>query len=163
MQKMQKNLKKGFQLLSVIGLCVAMSACSPVGAAVGAGATLGIAAAQEGGLKVAVADTAIRLQIHDAWFKHDIDMYRSLDMTVKEARVLITGTVQDPDMRVDAVRLAWQADGVAQVINEVNVANGHGVVGYVRDGLITSNLRTRLTLDKEVQSINYTPTPRWCR
>lgn len=144
-------------LTAVIGaifLGITLSGC--VGAAVGAGATLGVAAAQEGGVTGAITDTAIRLQIHDLWFKHDLEMYRHLDMTVKEGRVLITGVVPDPDMRVDAIRLAWQADGVKQVINEVRVDGDEGVTGYVTDTWVTGNLKTRLMLDKYVQSINYT-------
>ncbi len=147
--------KLGIALIT--GVCLlALSGCTPVGMAAGAGATLGVAAAQEGGLKTAVADTAIRLQIHDLWFKKSVDLYRHLDMTVKEGRVLITGSVPTPDIRVDAVRLAWQADGVRQVINEIRVDEGAGVKGFVRDHWVTANLDTRLLLDKEVQSINYT-------
>jgi len=69
--------------------------------------------------------------------------------------VLLTGDVPNPEMRVDAVRLAWQADGVRQVINEIKVEGGGGVTGYVSDSWITSNIRTKMTFDKYVQSINY--------
>lgn len=129
--------------------------CTPIGAALGVGAGLGVAAAQEGGIEAAATDAAIRFQIHDLWFKHSVDMYRNLDMTVKEGRVLVTGTVTDPDMRVDAIRLAWQADGVRQVINEVRVEDSKSLKNYVQDTWITGQLRTKLTFDKEVQSINY--------
>lgn len=126
------------------------------GLAIGAGATAGVAAAQEGGLRNAVSDTQIRLQITDLWLKHDVNMYRRLDMTVKEGRVLITGNVPTPDARVDAIRLAWQADGVKQVINEINVDNSAGFTGYATDVWITTQLKSKLLLDKYIQSINYT-------
>ena len=129
--------------------------CSPTSMALSGGTAVGIAAAREGGLKASITDAAIRVQIHNLWFKHSIDMYRKLDMTVREGRVLITGTVPDPDMRVDAVRLAWQADGVREVINEINVDNGNGITGFVKDGLITGALKTKLIFDRDVQSINY--------
>lgn len=150
-------MKREFNIIiSAALISLALSGCTAAGVAVGAGATLGVAAAQEGGLTAAATDAAIRLKIHDLWFKHDIDMYRRLDMTVKEGRVLITGSAANPDMRVDAIRLAWQADGVKQVINEVRVDGGDGVKGYVTDTWVTGNLKTRLMLDKEIQSINYT-------
>jgi osmotically-inducible protein OsmY len=123
--------------------------------AVGAGATLGVAAAQEGGIRAAAADTAIQLQITDLWLKKSVDIYRRLDMTVKEGRVLITGSVPTADDRVEAIRLAWQANGVRQVINEIRVDSGDGIGGYATDVWITSNLKSRLLLDKYVQSINY--------
>ena len=151
-------IKQMVRTYSIILLCgLLATGCTPIGAAVGAGATVGIAAAQEGGLKQAATDAAIRMQIHDAWFKHNVDMYRYLDMTVKEGRVLVTGTVDNPDMRVDAIRLAWQAQGVRQVINEVNVdKKTGGVMGFMRDSFVTTKLKTKLTFDKDVQAINFT-------
>ncbi len=137
-------------------LAQGLSGCTPVGVAVGAGATVGVAAAQEGGIKSATTDATIRLQITDLWLKSGFDLYRRLSMTVKEGRVLITGSVPNPDMRVDAVRLAWQADGVKQVINEVTIDNGGGVKAYVTDSWITSDIKTHLMFDKYIQSINYT-------
>lgn len=146
-----------FYMTAAVAVLLGLSAtaCTPVGVAAGVGATVGLAAAQEGGIKTATSDAAIRISITDMWLKHDVDMYRRLSMTVTEGRVLITGSVPNPDMRVDAVRLAWQADGVRQVINEVTIDGGGGVTGYVTDGFITTNLKTQLMLDKEIQSINY--------
>jgi osmotically-inducible protein OsmY len=128
------------------------------GAFIGAGAATGVAAAKEGGLRRAWSDTQIRVYLTDLWFRHDVDMYRRLDFTVNEGRVLITGQVPDPQMRVDAVRLAWQTPGVRQVINEIEVTGqegGDGITGFARDAWITSRLRTKILLDRHVQSINY--------
>jgi len=153
-------MTKGFsQMLAGVALAALLSSglsgCEPVGIAAGAGATVGVAAAQEGGIRGGVTDAAIRVKITDLWMKHSFDLYRRLSMTVKEGRVLITGTVPDPDMRVDAVRLAWQADGVKQVINEITIDQDGGVTGYLNDAWITSQLKTYLTIDKYIQSINY--------
>jgi osmotically-inducible protein OsmY len=132
-----------------------LAGCSPVGLAVGAGASVGVAVAQEGGFRGAVTDGAIQLKIADLWLRHDFNMYRKLSMTVKEGRVLITGTVPNPDMRVEAIRLAWQADGVRQVLNEVAVDKDPGVTNTVKDALITGDIKAKLMLDKYVDSINY--------
>lgn len=132
-----------------------VSGCSTVGVATGAGATVGIAAAQEGGIRGAVSDAAIQVQINSLWFQYDVDAFRKLDMTVDQGRVLLTGVVQDPEMRVEAVRLAWQPKGVKQVINEIQIDEGGGFLGFARDNWITTRLRTSLTLNKDVQSINY--------
>lgn len=132
-----------------------LSACSPVGTAVGVGAALGIAAAKEGGVSGAAEDLRIKAQISDRWFKYDLDTFAKLNLNIDQGRVLITGVVQNPDHRVEAVRLAWQVEGVRQVINEIHVAEGEGFPGYVRDQWITTRLRTLLTFDRAVQSINY--------
>lgn len=141
----------------VAALCTVPLLSGCVGLAVGAGATLGVAAAQEGGLQGAASDTAIRVQIADAWFRHDVEMYRRLGVTVKEGRVLVTGTLPLPDDRVEAIRLAWQVDGVQQVINEIRVDDRGATVGsYANDAWITGQVKTLLVFDKQVQSINYT-------
>lgn len=142
--------------LFIAGVAVLLlPACSPVGLVAGAGASVGVALSQEGGIRTAVTDNAIQLKITELWVRHEFKLYRKLSMTVKEGRVLITGSVPNPDMRVDAVRLAWQADGVRQVLNEITVDEGNGVTGAVSDSWITSSLRTKLMLDKYIESINY--------
>lgn len=141
-------------LIALLSVFV-LSSCSPVGMATGAGAALGIAAAQEGGIKGAAGDIKIKTLISDKWFRYDLGTFAKLNLTVDQGRVLITGVVQDPQDRVEAVRLAWQVDGVKQVINEIRLAEGEGLPGIVRDKWITTRLRTALTFDRDVQSINY--------
>lgn len=134
---------------------LALPACTAVGVATGLGAAGGIAAAQEGGLSRAAKDAQIQIQINNLWFQYDVETFRKLDMTVNQGRVLITGVVQDPEHRVEAVRLAWQPSGVKQVINEIQVADSEGVLGFAKDTWITTQLRTALTFDREILSINY--------
>jgi osmotically-inducible protein OsmY len=141
-------------LVLIVSLFV-ISSCSPVGVLAGAGATLGIAAAQEGGISGAAEDVKIKALISDRWFRYDISTFSKLNLNVDQGRVLITGVVQNPDARVEAVRLAWQVEGVRQVINEIRIAKSDGFPGYVRDQWITTRLRAAMTFDRDVQSINY--------
>lgn len=144
--------------ITIILICLsalATSACSALGVATSAAAVTGISAAQEGGLSRAYTDTKIKVLINEAWFNYDVDAFRKLSTTINHGRVLVTGVVQDPAQRVEAVRLVWQVPGVTQVMNEIRVAESTGVTGFVKDAWITSRLRGSLTLDREVQSINY--------
>lgn len=143
-------------ILCVLTVALAVQGCSPIGIATGVGASVGIASAKEGGLTQSFRDAQIEVTINDLWFKHDIEMFRKLNMTVEQGRVLITGVVQDPDHRVEAIRLAWQAPHVKQVINEIQVANSEGVRGFVRDNWISAQLRAALLLDRDIASVNYT-------
>jgi len=151
------TMKTGYKIpkLLLLSVPLLLAACTPLGMATGTGAAVGMAAAGEGGLKGTASDIRIKALISDAWFKYDIKTFSKLSLTVDQGRVLITGVVQDPEARVQAVRLAWQVDGVKQVINEIRVAEGEGLPGFVRDAWITTRLRTALTFDAEVQSINY--------
>jgi osmotically-inducible protein OsmY len=134
---------------------LALSGCTPVGVAAGAGATLGISASQEGGLERATTDAVIQAKINELWLNRDFEIFQKLDLTVNNGRVLITGVVQNPEHRVEAVRLAWQPKGVKQVINEIQVADSDGIPGFIRDNWISARLRTAITLDRDVQSLNY--------
>src|SRR5690606_1814354 len=104
---------------------------------------------------VAVSDTAIKAKINDAWLRYNIETFSKLSTTVNQGRVLLTGVVQNPEARVEAVRLVWQVEGVKQVINEIRVADSEGLPGFVKDNWITTRLRTAITFEKNVQSLNY--------
>jgi len=136
-------------------LSLSLGACTPLGLATGAAATAGVASAQEGGIKGAVTDVTIKAKINEAWFQYDLETLSKLNSTVDQGRVLLTGVVQDPNDRVEAVRLVWQVEGVKQVINEIRVANSEGLPGFVRDGWITTRIRTAMTFDRDIQSLNY--------
>ncbi len=138
----------------LLGSGALLSGCAAV--AIGAGGAAGVAAVQEGGFSRAYNDTVIQTQINELWFRYDANMFSKLDMTVNKGRVLITGVVQNPEHRVEAVRLAWQPKGVEQVINEIRVAQSEGIKGFARDAWISARLRTAITFSKSIQSINYT-------
>lgn len=139
----------------LLASCLLLPSCAAGFIAAG-GVVAGSSAAQEGGLSRAVSDARIQAEINDLWFKHSVTMFRKLDMTINKGRVLITGVVQDPQHRVDAVRLAWQPQGVVQVINEIIVADSDGMVGFATDVWTSASIRSAFIVDRAVQSINYT-------
>lgn len=145
------------RFFSVFLFCAAaaLTGCSPLGVATGAGAAIGVASQQEGGIEAAASDLEIKALISDQWFRYDVATFAKLNLTVRLGRVLITGVVQNPDQRVEAVRLAWKVKGVKQIINEIKVAGSEGIRGMVSDEWITARLRASLTFDRDVRSINY--------
>lgn len=145
-----------YMFFSAVVSLFALQACSPVGVLTTAAVTGGTAAASENGLRQTAIDTRIKLEINELWFDYDLDAFSKLSTTIEQGRVLVTGVVQNPDHRVEAIRLAWQPEGVNQVINEVRVANSEGVSGFARDSIISGNLRAKIIFDKSIQSINYT-------
>lgn len=148
------KFRSALALAAALGLAGALSGCA--GAVIGAGATAGVAAAEERGLDGAVDDTKIRAEINHYWFQHDVEMYRKVGLTISEGRVLLTGVVPADAARADAVRLAWQAAGVREVINEIAIRpDGTDLVDDGRDVVISQTLKTRLLFDKEIRNINY--------
>jgi len=132
---------------------ISLNGC--VGVAVGGGATAATAAAQERGFRTAVNDTVIRARINDLWFTHSVDLYKDVSLQIVEGRVLLTGQVPNAKVREDAVRLTWKAKGVREVINEIQVTSESGIVSYSRDVWITAQFKSKMVLDKQVSSINY--------
>jgi len=141
----------GLLLAASAGL--GLGACTPV--VVGAGVTAGVAAAQERGLTGAVADTKIRLQINRLWLQESAALYTKINLQVQDGRVLLSGQVPAPEARVTAVRLAWQAEGVAEVINEIGLGDTSSLLDAARDQWIAAELRARLLTDAAIASINY--------
>jgi osmotically-inducible protein OsmY len=155
------SLKKprGAGLRRLILTCAAASlllaGCSPVGLAVGAGATAATAANQERGFGQAVDDNRIAIAIQAKLFGAGNGMLRKVDVEVHEKRVLLAGRVEKPAMRVDAVRLAWEVGGVSEVIDRIEIAEPQGFGGYMHDVWLAQKLRAVLLVDAHIRSINY--------
>ena len=142
-------------LLPALLLTSALALQGCVAAAVGVGATAGVAAAQDRGIKGAVNDTAIRAEINHYWLQRDEKLFINCNLQVHEGRVLVTGAVKDADTRAEAIQLAWKANGVREVINEIEVTDEGGFGTYARDTAIVTELRSRLLFGKDIQSVNY--------
>ena len=141
----------GLSLLLIGSL--ALSGCAEL--IVGAAATTGIAIAEERSVGDAVDDLTIRAELNHLFLQEDVELYQNVSFTVLEGRVLLKGSVPTPEVRIQALRVAWQAAGVNEVINELQVTEEGGVLDYARDTWISAQLKTRLLVDSEVLSINY--------
>jgi osmotically-inducible protein OsmY len=140
-------------LLLAAGTGLTLGACAPV--VVGTGVAVGIAASQERGLKGAASDTKIRLQIDRLWLEESTSLYTKIGLQVQEGRVLLSGQVPGPEARVTAVRLAWQAEDVIEVINEIEIGDKSSLLDAARDEWIAAQLRARMVGDAAIASINY--------
>ena len=151
LRKSQHKMNPLFTFLSLL----ALTACAAPGILAGA-ATAGLAVAQERSIGTVIDDTAIELQIQHYLLQASDGLFIRVGIEVHEGRVLLTGIVPAPDDRVEAVRQAWQAKGVLEVINEVQVSDRAGIVDYLRDVKITSQLRFQMLRDRDISDVNYT-------
>ncbi len=148
---MPRSLISNFVVLSFAAL--ALPACAPVIA--GAAATSGLVLAQERSVGNAIDDFTIQNTISTRLYDVHPTEFRQIDMDVVEGRVLVTGRVPSQDRRIDFTRVAWQTDGVTEVINELEVSDQN--VGFIRprDTWISTRLRARLIGDPDIRQINY--------
>lgn len=142
-------------LALVIVASLGAAACTPIGIAAGVGAAAATASQTEKGFNQAVDDTRIKAELNARFFGADAELYQQIAFTVEEGRVLLTGRVPTPDDRITASRLAWNIDGVREVINEVQVDDESGLTDRGRDLWIAARLRGQLLVDDQVSSINY--------
>ena len=135
-------------------LAVSLGGCVPVVVGgVAAGATV---VAQERSVATAIDDSKIQADIDKRLLEFDLDLFARVDIEVVESKVLLTGNVPEPRNRVDAARIAWRADGVAEVINEIEITDNSTLSDAARDAWITTKLRARIIGDREISSVNYT-------
>lgn len=133
-----------------------VAACDPVtGTVIAAGAEVGVAAGEERGVGGAMTDTKIQAEIDGYYLNKGVDIFRDITVTVHEGRVDLTGKVKNPEEQVEAVRLAWQASGVRQVIDDIQVTDKSTLVDYGRDVRIATTLRAQLLFDGSIRNINY--------
>ena len=143
-----------FALAFVLALSPLLGGC---GALVLGGAAVGATmVAQDRPVKEAISDTAIQASIDKRLLEFNVDIFQKVDISVVEGKVLLTGLVPEPQSRLDAARLAWQPDGVREVINEIEIKDRSTLNDAARDTWITTKLRSKITFDKQIGSINYT-------
>lgn len=138
----------------VVALAPLLGGCVPLvfgGAAVGA-----TVVAQERTVSTAISDTTIQAGIDKRLLESNVDIFKKVDISVVEGRVLLTGLVPEPQNRLDAARIAWQPDGVKEVINEIEVVDRSSLSDAARDTWITTKLRSKITFDDKISGINYT-------
>ena len=140
---------------ALAGTLLSSAACTPVGLAVGAGATGAVSASQERGIEGGASDTSIRTAINYLWLDYSGEMYRQLNLQIWEGRVLLTGVLSSETFRAEAVARAWRAKGVKEVIDETVIDRSGNTGSFARDQWITAQLKSKLLFEKNVFSVNY--------
>ena len=139
-------------ITSLLAVSTILSGCTAI---VGAGATVGVAAVQERGLKGRANDLKIEARVLEKYVNAGFKLTATIGAEVYEGRVLLTGASKDTKITDQAVKLAWQVDGVKEVINEIQVGKESGISDYSQDTWITAQLKSKMTFDQEILSINY--------
>lgn len=134
---------------------LALGGCTPVGMAIGAASTAGVTAAQDGGIGGGIEDTRIRLNVSDALLRTDRETWDRTSLIVWDKRVLMMGKLTQSSKRGPAVAAAQQVRGVQEVIDEYRIGDGkRGLDGAARDYAISTQIRTALALDRDIDALN---------
>lgn len=84
----------------------------------------------------------------------------SIDITVNEARVMLTGIARDTAKAKLAQELCWQVKGVNEVIDEIQIREDgkftfSDIGSAIYDYLITAEIETKFALAKDLRTLNY--------
>lgn len=136
-----------------------LSACGPellFGGVVGTGTTL----AKKKTVGDSVNDVAIWNKINAIFLENNkkIDgIVTDISVEVSEGRVLLTGTTNSTQDRLEILKLVWTVNGVKEVLNEIKITDGskYGFSSFSKDAWITTKVKTKFLSHKEIRSLNY--------
>lgn len=138
--------------IAVAALASVLGGCA--GAVVGGAAAVGTAAYQERGVQGVARDLATATKVRTELLNAGEAYVTGVGVEVYEGRVLLTGTLATEAMRANAASLAWKTEGVKDVINEIQL-HASNLRDLARDSWITTQLQSKLTVDKQILAINY--------
>ena len=147
------HLPKIITTVLLLALLAPLSGC--VSMVIGAGATVGVAVMEERPLKVHLRDTTIATEIRYNLVEASEKFITGVGIEVYEGKALITGVVENEVMRAHALKLVWKVEGLKDVYNELQVGD-NGITNFAKDSWVTTQLKSKTTLDQDVLAINYT-------
>ena len=102
-----------------------------------------------------VDDVLIKTVLKNSYFDQSEKIFFNVDVEVSQGRVLLTGTVDNIDLRIEATRIAWGIKGVQTVINEIQISQSDSILNFADDLVISTKVMAKIMLDEDVNSLNY--------
>tara|TARA_E500000331_G_scaffold201883_1_gene193825 strand:- start:659 stop:1249 length:591 start_codon:yes stop_codon:yes gene_type:complete len=102
-----------------------------------------------------VDDVLIKTVLKNSYFDQSEKIFFNVDVEVSQGRVLLTGTVDNIDLRIEATRIAWGVKGVQTVINEIQISESDSILNFTDDLVISTKVMAKIMLDEDVNSLNY--------
>ena len=148
-------MKSLVKFLSVVFALTLNYACSPTGILATQGGSAMVVAEGDRSFGEVVDDATIKVNIAGKFLSNDSSLFVDISTNVIEGRVLLTGLVDNQEVRIEAVRLVWEVKGVVEVINEIEVGNRSTLKEYANDVWITTQAKALATKTIGLRSISY--------
>ena len=118
-----------------------INACTPVGIlGTGAGSAMVIAEGERS-MGSVIDDATIKVNVAAKFINSEDNLFVDVGTTVLNGRVLLTGLVDNQEIRIDAVRRVWEVEGVQEVINEIQIGNRASLKEYANDVWINTQAK----------------------
>ena len=129
--------------------------CSPANVLATGGGSAMVVAEGERSLGTVIDDATIKVNIAAKFLSADNNLFVNINTSVLEGRVLLTGLVDNQEIRIEAVRLVWEVEGVREIVNEVEVGNRSSLKDYASDLWINTQARAVAAKTIGLKAITY--------
>jgi len=148
-------MNKILTLTIICILAINIIGCSPANILASGGATTMVVAEGDRSLGSVVDDATIKINIASKFISSDDNLFIDINTNVLEGRVLLTGLVDNQEIRIDAVRRVWEAEGVKEVINEIQIGNRASLKDYGKDLWINTQVKALAAKTLGLRAIAY--------
>jgi osmotically-inducible protein OsmY len=129
--------------------------CTPANVIASGGATTMVVAEGDRSLGTVIDDATIKVNIASKFINSDDNLFININTNVLEGRVLLTGLVENQEIRIDAIRRVWEVEGVNEVINEIQVGNRTSLKDYGKDLWINTQAKALSAKTIGLRSLGY--------
>ena len=148
-------MKNKVLLFFLLILSINLIGCSPANILATGGATGMVVAEGDRSFGSVVDDATIKINIAAKFINSDDNIFVDVSTSVLEGRVLLTGLVENQEIRIDAVRRVWEVEGVKEVVNEIQIGNRESLKEYAQDVWITTQVKGLAAKTLGLRSIAY--------
>ena len=141
---MVTNIKKITKIIFItifVVISLMNFGCSPANILASGGGSAMVVAEGERSLGTVIDDATIKVNIAAKFLNAENNLFVNINTSVLEGRVLLTGLVDNQEIRIDAVRLVWEVEGVQEIINEIEIGNRSTLKDYASDLWINTQAR----------------------
>ncbi len=132
------------------------SACDPVTWIFGGAAVVGTTAVRnDNGVIGSISDTDLQAKINAKLLKEDKDLFDRVELSVKHGMVVVIGYMDDESQCQRTIQIVKSVSGWKEVFDETKVQEAPRAKDLLIDSGITSRIKSALTFDGNVQSLNY--------
>ena len=118
-----------------------LHACTPAGMVASGSGSAMVIAEGERSMGSVIDDATIKVNIAAKFISSEDNLFVDVSTTVLNGRVLLTGLVDNQEIRIDAVRKVWEVQGVQEVINEIQIGSRAGLKEYANDVWINTQAK----------------------
>ena len=129
--------------------------CSPANILATGGGSAMVVAEGERTLGTVIDDATIKVNIAAKFLAAENNLFVNINTSVLEGRVLLTGLVDNQEIRIDAVRIVWGVEGVQEIINEIEIGNRSSLKDYANDLWINTQARAVAAKTIGLKAITY--------